>query len=75
MVTAYRVCNTKVNLKTSTAYSQHWKELTTQTSMKVDSREKTRIDLKKFVNKEIDEKREEVLMMDANESERPEPKR
>lgn len=67
-ITAYRVCKTKVNLETNTAFSQQWKELTAITSKKVNPREKTLIDLKKYVKKEMEEKREVVLMMDTNDS-------
>ena len=68
IITAYRVCKTKVNLETNTAYAQQWKELTAKSSKKVNPREKTLTDLKKYVKKEIEKKREVVLMMDANES-------
>ena len=65
IITAYRVCKTKVNLETNTAYAQQWKELTAKSSKKVNP---TLTDLKKYVKKEIEKKREVVLMMDANES-------
>ena len=67
LITAYSVCKTKVNLETNTAYSQQWKELTAESSKKVNPRDKTLVDLKKYVTKEIDAKREVILMMDANE--------
>jgi ribonuclease HI len=68
MITVYRVCKTNVNLESNTAYSQQWKELVTNTSKRIDPREKTLLDLKKYVGREIEEKREIIVMMDANES-------
>lgn len=67
-VTAYRMCKTKVSLETNTAYAQQWKELTAASSRKVDPRQKTLVDPKKFISKEMECKREFVLLIDANES-------
>ena len=42
-------------------------ERTAESSKKVNPRDKTLVDLKKYVTKEIDPKRKVILMMDANE--------
>lgn len=46
MITAYRVCKTRVNLDINTAYSQQWKEMTTRTCKNINIRAKTLMDLK-----------------------------
>ena len=68
VITVYRVCKTPVTLESNTAYSQQWREWKTKTDKKVDPRERTLQDLKKYVKEEIEKKREVVVLIDANES-------
>lgn len=68
MITAYWICKIRVNLDTNTSYSQQWKEIATRISKKVDLRVKTLIDLNKYVKKGTEEKREVIIMMDANKN-------
>ena len=68
VITVYRVCKTPVTLESNTAYSQQWREWKTKTEKKVDPRERTLQDLKKYVKGEIEKKREVVVLIDANES-------
>lgn len=67
-ITVYRACRSQVNLDINTAYAQQWREITGKGSTRVDPREKTIINLKKLVKKEIEAKSEVVMMIDANES-------
>jgi fructose/tagatose bisphosphate aldolase len=66
IITAYRACKTPVTLESNTAYAQQWREWAKKTHKKVDPRERTLKDLKAYMKKEIEKKREIVLLIDAN---------
>lgn len=68
VITAYRVCKTQINLEISTAYVEQPKEMATRTCRMVDPWVKFLVDPKRYVMPEIEEKREVLIVMDANES-------
>lgn len=67
VIPAYRVNKTKANKDANAVYAPWWKAMAMNSAKKANPRERTLRDLRKFVMAEIENKREVIILIDANE--------